>query len=349
MEIRVLAIRTDFEHHGEDHGYKQILKGIQPVHTLGIDERHPDPNLPERFKKYQWLFEFSGKKFKEDVDVVHVLYGEDYYRWGARIFRPKPVVATFHQPADMLEKEVLHGSLRGRVGRLTHVLTKDRFRQLAAAIVTSESQKHVLAQVMPAEKIHVISLGVYLDDLNRQFRERTISERNRPIVITVGHWLRDWEYYFQLVEANPQWDFHLINRKLDVAYRKRAEGIAHLTYYSDVTNAEMDRRVLEADLHFLPVTGVAASNAIVHAWALGCPLVITRVTEGGEFNDPDLPFIRSHKPGDVADGAAQIEAFLSLPADEQKRLQEKANTHAQQYSWDAVIQKTIDVYKTCLK
>ena len=45
MNIRVLAIRTDFKHHGEDHGYKQILKGIKPVITLGINERDPNEKV----------------------------------------------------------------------------------------------------------------------------------------------------------------------------------------------------------------------------------------------------------------------------------------------------------------
>src|ERR1044072_3393663 len=112
--MRVLAIRTDFSHHGERYGYKQILKYIDPLMVIGINVRDP---LQRRFflkGRYQWLFEFEAFRFRDKIDLVHILYGEDYYRWSGSLFGKTPVVATFHQPPEILEREVLKGDVRGR-------------------------------------------------------------------------------------------------------------------------------------------------------------------------------------------------------------------------------------------
>jgi hypothetical protein len=129
MTLKILIIRTDFKHHGKDSGYKQILNYIHPYRIFGINEREENVSIPYFKLKYQWLYEFDTYKNKGMGDLVHILYGEDYFRWSTKLFTKIPVVATFHQPADLLEREVIYGDYRGRIGKLTHLLSKNRFKK----------------------------------------------------------------------------------------------------------------------------------------------------------------------------------------------------------------------------
>ena len=105
MVMKVLAILTRFKHHGEHSGYKQILKYIKPIFELGINE-DDGVNVGKLKLKYQWLFEWESLRYRKHVDLVHVMYGEDYLRFSPYLFRKIPVVATFHQPAASLEREI---------------------------------------------------------------------------------------------------------------------------------------------------------------------------------------------------------------------------------------------------
>jgi len=108
--MKVLAILTRFKHHGEHSGYKQILRYIKPTFELGINE-DDGSEVGVLKSKYQWLFEWQSFRFRNHVDIVHVMYGEDYLRFSPYLFRRIPVVATFHQPAASLEREILRGDL----------------------------------------------------------------------------------------------------------------------------------------------------------------------------------------------------------------------------------------------
>ena len=126
-------------------------------------------------------------------------------------FPQLPVVATFHQPPDLLEKEIIFGSLQGRVGKITHQLNYSRFDGLSAAIVTSSNQINVLEKKINRDKIHHIPLGVHLEELNSVFSKKQLNikeSKTEGYVITVGNWLRDWEFYFKVIEQCPKPELH---------------------------------------------------------------------------------------------------------------------------------------------
>ncbi len=346
MDIKVLAIRTDFGHHGDQFGYKQLLKFTHPYKVIGINERNekdPDSWLK---RKYPWLFEFTALKYKREVDLVHILYGEDYYRWTSRLFKNIPVVVTFHQPAETLEREVLKGDVRGRVGSITHRLSKNRFKQLAAAIVTNPSQIAVLEKVMPREKIHYIPLGLHLEDLNSKFslEPKKVRIAGSSIkVLTVGNWMRDWEFYFKVVEACPDIEFHLVDRKISKVVHDRTGFYSNLHYHSDLSDDAMFDLYLTADLQFLPVSGIAGSNAFLQGLALGCPTLITDLNSDYPVEEKEVVFY--YKKGDVEACIQQINEIGHLSAEKRRRLQQSANAYANQFSWKEIAQKTYNLYK----
>lgn len=345
--LKILAIRTDFKHHGEQSGYKQILKYIRPEFTLGINERDPAQKTSLLKKKYQWLFEWSAAKYKKKIDLVHILYAEDYFRWSTRIFKGKPVVATFHQPAELLEKEVTNGSYRGRVGMITHRLTRYRFKELEAAIVTNESQMEVLAKVMPREKIHCIPLGLHLDAYVEQFENAWQPVAAEPTVLTVGNWLRDWDFYFQVVEKCPEWTFLLINRSLPEQYREKLKHYTNIQYLSDVSDHQVREAYMKAHVQFIPVTGLAGSNALVQGLVMGCPLVLTAIN--ADMFRAHTRFVTLYTQHDLSACIAALRNYIGLTLSERSSTSAAARGYAMAFSWENIAEQTMSVYHALVK
>lgn len=344
--MKVLAIRTDFKHHGDRFGYKQILKFTKPYKVIGIDERNSKHSIPVLKARYPWLFEFEALKFRKRVDLIHILYGEDYYRWSSYLFRSVPVVATFHQPSETLLREIQKGDVRGKIGKLTHKLTKSRFKRLAAAIVTNPSQINVLRMVMDEKRIHYIPIGIHVEELNELFhskppRSKTPGHSGMNI-ITVGTWLRDWKYYFKFVDKCPQHHFHLIDRKMEPDTKIEVDKRRNITYHSNVNDKELFRLYQTCDLQFLPVTGIAGSNAFLQGLALGCPTLVTYFE--GDPVESGSKFIWYYKRDDVEDGINKLEEIQKLTNKDYQIIQEAANRYANEFSWKSIAEKTLKLY-----
>ena len=263
------------------------------------------------------------------------------------MFKKTPVVVTFHQPVETLQREVLKGDMRGRVGRITHRLTQSRFKKLAAAIVTSPSQIAVLEKVMPLEKIHYIPIGLHVETLNKKFAERLKKNKTTPLtVLTVGTWMRDWNFYFKIVEASPEKNFHLVDRKISKDVFKQASEFKNLTYHADLSDEELFDLYLVADFQFLPVSGAAGSNAFLQGLALGCPTLITDLgyKEAGDLDD----FVIYYEKGNLTDCMNKINVVANYSDSERKLAEQKANMFANQFSWQEIANKTMNLYKTLI-
>jgi glycosyltransferase involved in cell wall biosynthesis len=339
--MRILAIRTDFTHHGDRSGYKQILKFINPEIVIGNDER----NQTTRWfllKKYPWLYEFIAWRKRKQFDLLHILYGEDYFRFSSLLLRHKPVVVTFHQPADVLMKDIVSGTYRGRVGRLTHLITKSRFKRLAAAIVTNPQQAEALKTVMPANKIHYIPLGIHLDNIDGFLSKHSESKKSgRPRVITVGNWLRDWSFYCSVVAKCPQFDFILVNKGFLESEKVQFKQYKNVAYHENVTDELLFESFRTSMVHFLPVTGFAASNAFLQGLALGCATVLTDIDASHLQNKS---FIALYERNNLQDAIDKISCYIKATESEHDTQFQNARAYVLEYSWENVANRTIKIY-----
>ncbi|MCB0473735.1 MAG: hypothetical protein KDC56_11810, partial [Flavobacteriaceae bacterium] len=107
--LKVLAIATKYKHHAKTGGYIQLAKHLTPNFLIGVDETNSkQPHY--LLRAYKWLYEWIAFfSYYQQTDLVHIYYGEEYFRFSTFLFRKKPVVVTFHQPPSRLDYEVNRG------------------------------------------------------------------------------------------------------------------------------------------------------------------------------------------------------------------------------------------------
>lgn len=346
MKPRCLAVRSRYAHHAAGSGYRQILRYIEPVAEIGNDETAG--RVPMLWKRYPWLYEWNAWSIvhRRPIDVIHLLYAEEYFRFMKMLCPLTPVVATFHQPPEVLERELTHGDVMGRLFKLTHGLTRSRFQKLDAAIVTNPNQIAPLSRFVPAERIHHIPLGAAVREL-LAVSNALPEPPSRHDILTVGNWRRDWRYYFAFIEwcrANaPDLRFTLVNRKLEPQWIARAGAMRNLRYLPATTDETLYSLYHEAAVQFLPFEGVAGNNSVNEGLAFGCPIV----------TNARLPFIgcdafSSEVPLEHEACRVGLRRFVEMATNERRKMQATARAAIEQLDWAVIAARTIEVYRSVM-
>lgn len=343
---RSIAIRTKFSHHAETSGYRQILRFTRPVAEVGLDERSGrPPSWP--YRSYQWMYELDAAllAYRLRVDLVHVLYAENYFRFLKTLCPSIPVVITFHQPPDLLAAELRHGAFQGRIAGITHRLTRGRFAKVAAAIITSDAQRSCLQEYVEPSRIHHIPLGVAAQELMRAADAIDVPCDPRRI-LTVGNWKRDWQLYFDFVRAceraRPEWRFTLINRQLEQSWRDVARGLRNLAFLPGVPDAELFAAYKSSSVQFLPLLGAAGNNAVNESLAFGCPVVSSADLGFG----PEASQVAVNAGRSVDSLIGSIERFLLASEGGRGDFRDAARRSILQRDWSVIASRTMDIYRS---
>lgn len=342
--MKVLAIRTKYRHHSEYAGYDNICTYISDCIIEGINEKGNIPN--KLYLKYKWLYEFkSYYNYHKNIDLVHILYGEEYFRFSTYLFK-QPIICTFHQPAEILERELRYGDTAGRLYKYTHQITKRRFQDLDAAIVLEESQKKVLSKFVPIEKIHVIPHGIDAQSLINKNANRLIDSKK---ILTVGNWLRDWDFYYQLLskfeQIDPSVKFVLVNRNIDKAILDRLLNKLNFIYAENISDESLIELIQTSSLLFMPLKGAAANNALLECISLGCPVLMPDIVN---YPHAYSEIIRYYEFDSIESAIIQIQYFINMQFIDRSRLKEIAQKISLSFSWENIAKKTIEVYHKVL-
>ena len=298
-------------------------------------------------RRYRFLYEIIAKVFSspKKIDLVHIMYGEEYYRLSNILFKSVPIVVTFHQPPQILENEITKGNHSGRVMGILHKMNKNRFRKISAAIVVNENQKPILSKVMPKSKIHVLPLGLNFNYLNNFRNENKIKRQN--IILTVGNWQRDWNFYFEFVKEmqiqKPEFQFILINRVLPERYLIKIKNYKNLKYFFNASTEQLYTYYLKSKVQFLPFLGSTANNSINESIALGCP-ILTNVNITN-FGNSNFYFKVKLNQQNVKDC---IEKIFQIGEEEFKKISLSANEKSKKFDWEIIAHETKNIYKSIL-
>jgi glycosyltransferase involved in cell wall biosynthesis len=102
-----------------------------------------------------------------------------------------------------------------------------------------------------------------------------------------------------------------------------------------------------SDIFVFPTIYEPFGLVIIEAMASGLPVITSRVAGAADLIIDGVNGLLLRASSDVNDLAAQIELLLSN-AELRKDMGERARETAEQFSWDQVAQKTLEVYNTVL-
>lgn len=292
MNDRIYVVGTRYQHHAAHSGYEGFCqwvgnrlelplnfreavawksasiggfsrKLIQKTDELVISLiKHPGYSLVALLTECVAAF----ATLKSSDCIFHILYGDTDLCWLGSISRIKAnkLIATFHQPPDGME-----------MLKVDHRITKD----LAAAIIVSESQRNYLAKLLPQERIFKVPHGVDTDFFHPAGQ---LSEE--PICITVGsHW-RDFytleQAIYKIWETCPQMHFIAVgterykDNKLEKGLNITDPRVQLVSGLSDEQLRNLYQKARIAVFSFWDAT---ANNALLEAMACGLPIVATDI------------------------------------------------------------------------
>lgn len=346
--MKIAAISTRYKHHAKRGGYITLAEYLPPTYLIGINEVKKKSPI-YILKAYKWLYEWILRIKHKNIDLIHIYYGEEYFRFTTFLFSKTPVVATFHQPYSRLKYEIEQGGTGGRIARFTHRLMSNRFRKLAGAIVLEEKQRELLAGVMPIERIHVIYHGIDFGHYQAMKKADIIPSPKQ--VITVGNWLRDWELYERVLELAetqyPELRFVLINRSITDHWLRRFKNFSNFTYKGQVTDDELVVAMQQSKVHFLPLTEATANNSVMESLAIGCPLVMPDIFSSTyQLRNSATLFFKPHSH----EGALKkIMSVIHSDSVSYANMQKEGTETIKAFSWENVAAQTADVYQNAVR
>lgn len=347
-----IAIRTSFRHHGPWGGYKQLLRYTRPVKTFGIVESATDGMTTwNPIRRYKWIVELPAAWHARTrrLPLIHILYGEEYFRFSTYLPSSARIVVTFHQPPDLLLDEMRTGSRQGRVYGLSHRLTRRRLQAVDKVIATTAQQREVLAQFIPADRIECIPLGCYSIEKTQRIQQLAGTGDRRQI-LTVGNWRRDWDLYHRYLKycatQHPDWQFVLVNRAICRELLSKLDNLPNFRFESDIDDTRLMELHLESRIQFLPLLSAAGSNAINDSLAFGLPVLTNVQLDSIAYGTSDA--IQISAAVDPATMAEQCRSIIDLPESEFTNLRRDAMNVAESFDWSVVADRTIQLYWSLL-
>jgi len=273
--------------------------------------------------------------------IFHVLYGDTDLSWLGSMSRitKNRLVATFHQPPAGMEMLAVNS-------RIT--------KNLAAAVIVSDSQREYLTRLLPPERIFTVPHGVDTDFFRPA---QKLSEE--PVCITVGaHW-RDFytleQAIYRIWEVNPEMRFIAVGtdrykgNRLDMGLNIRDSRVQYLVRLTDEQLRDAYQKARVAVFSFWDAT---ANNSLLEAMACGLPVVSTDIGGIHEYLGDEAGLLCPHYDPEALDKApkATAGAVLRLLDDRSLagRMGAAGRARALQFDYKVVARQMSGVYSRIL-
>jgi len=260
--------------------------------------------------------------------VYHLTYAEDQFGLLGQFGWPDrcKVIATFHQPPSQLPR---------------FFTSEEPLRGLDGAIAVASNQVEALGALVGPDRVflvpHGVDVGFWSPSANGSPRSR------RCTVLSVGHWLRDFNTMREVVQALRA----RYGSALDVVivtsseHARRLAGWPGVRILVGVSEAELRGWYRAADVVVLPLLDATVNNAMLESLACGTPVVATGV---GAISDlADGAGVIPVAPGDPDAMTRAVVAILGDP--DYKARSHFARAAAERLDWPRVARDLMDVYR----
>lgn len=327
MSATVYLIGARWRHHAKHSGYEHVSRHvgrrIRPV-ALPLGGRHGRGAEAQITAIHAGIHMLCRRHA-----IFHALDGDRDLPLLVRFLghRGNRLIATLHAPP----------------GRIRRVPLLRAIARLDAAILVSHSQKAWFAQLLPEERLFVVSHGVDTCFFSPMAEEQ--HGRHEPTLITAGENFRDFETLASALQA-------LWRRAPSV--RLIAVGVPHwsralltgsapgrTTFLDGVSDDELRRAYRRAHAAVFALEDASANNALLEAMACGVPTVASDVGGVREYVGTDALLCPPHDPAALA---RSIEAVLE---DEQlaQRLAERIRARSHRFDYEETAREMARVYR----
>lgn len=332
MNRKIVYVGFEFPHHKGTHaGYHQIKKVLNydyvidcqkyfekcqsPVHAIILRVKRRIVNKLLGTNVVPWyLFRIIWLGLLHNNLTFHFIYGENIFFPWVKFFLRKGnvVVCTFHQPYSCFEKDEKRKKL---------ILKSD------SIILVGKSEVELFEKMTGMKNVFFIPHGI---DTNFYHPDPSIIKEH--VVLTVGNWLRDYEFadriYMKLLSMD---DKLIVNVVSNIHNEKKLTKHKRLHFYTGITDDELLRLYQSCEVLFLPLCRYTANNSLLEASATGCKIVISSDYQDNSYIPSSLLTLVP------MDEDIVVKAILELM---NKSLYETLSSYVDEhYSWIAVADK----------
>jgi glycosyltransferase involved in cell wall biosynthesis len=340
----VTVYSFSFSHHGQYSSFHRVLHYARECRVVDITfplRSFPGPKWRGRLES-RWLrwneWRLRPVFARRERQCIHYIYPENSLFRGGDWKGRHGLVLTCHQPGVDLRLLARGGGYRGFFQGLKQA---DRVVVLATHVADD------YREFCDLQRLTVIPHGVEVG-----FFEPAPDKPQRPLVLTVGNWLRDYDFWAEVVlrlaDKMPELEFAVVAMP-QVVHTARSRVEARLPgrvlFLHGLTDEQLKSLYQRTTVLFLPLKDTVANNALLESMASGVPAVVSDLPAAREYAGECGTFFGAGATEDCVAKLAELLGDAAKRATLAAACRQRAVTH---FSWEVIASRYGRLYAEVL-
>lgn len=304
-----------FRHHGLHTAVLGLARELSDPIVIDVSPPRPrwTPHWLDWSLNWRWLYYAEYRLlpyYRSDRPcVIHHYLSEKTMFRDHRWKRDHRLVATCNQPLERILEED---------GNPRRAMYRTALEACHAVIVQTTGDVETFASASKIPRPTYIPLGVDCSFFTPPAEPTTPG---RPLILTVGDWLRDYAVWAEsvrrLADEGLEAEFVVVANRDTLAEAARLLGSsrANVRFLHGISDEALLALYRRATLFFLPLHNDMGNDALLEALATGCPMVLTDLTATREYAGDAAVYIR------LGSAESAVSAIRALVGDEVRRIQ----------------------------